>query len=83
MPPPTINSIYVRYSTPNVDTTITTADLQRIFTPYGVIEDVSIKVSSIDQVSSPWDAVFVVRGVGAERCCHCGVLSAVNRRTSG
>eukprot|EP01039_Chlorochromonas_danica_P006691 gene6691-7398_t len=43
-----INSIYVRYSTPITDRTITNQDLLQVFIPFGYIEDVSIKESFID-----------------------------------
>eukprot|EP00981_Chlorochromonas_danica_P014131 scaffold7410_cov169-Ochromonas_danica.AAC.16 len=44
-----INSVYIRYSSPRMDRTITEFDLHRIFLRYGAIEDVAIKESSVDQ----------------------------------
>eukprot|EP01031_Cornospumella_fuschlensis_P040854 gene40854-49831_t len=45
------NSIHVRFTTSNIDQTVSKMDLIRIFSPFGDINDVVIKASSIDHLA--------------------------------
>lgn len=47
-----INSIYVRFVTSKLDRYITEEDFHYVFDGFGCVQDVSIKESSIDHVSS-------------------------------
>eukprot|EP00981_Chlorochromonas_danica_P008474 scaffold2200_cov240-Ochromonas_danica.AAC.3 len=69
----TINSIYVRFSTTNTEKPVTVDELGRIFQAFGTVEDVSIKISSTDQLNGIQSGYAFVHYASNEQ----GVQSAI------
>lgn len=81
--PAAINSIYVRFVTSIIDRSITEFDLHRIFSAFGLVEDVIVKDASVDQRSKQqYGYAFVHFTSGAEGMqCAFQAVSALDRAT--
>eukprot|EP01031_Cornospumella_fuschlensis_P025419 gene25419-30693_t len=61
-----INSVYVRYSTPRMDRRLSEYDLHRIFSVYGNVEEITIKDCHMDQRTGRLCGYAFVHYVSAE-----------------